>query len=442
MSLKDDNRIHTRKVVDLKDKCKLFISNEILDKIKVLHDTVTKDTEWSAILVYESVTGDATEPETWEIKVIDVIPMDIGNATYTEYEIDASDSYAADIWMDALDKGYKIGHLHTHHSMGCFFSGTDMSELHDNAPKHAYYLSLIVNYRTPSNWVAKVAICGNEIKEGIKKVEGSVKTVISWTATEDTFETVKDLTEETPIVSVQDLLYTIDCDIIVDSKEISVPEAFVERIKELQKPKKYVPAAYGYQRKSIAALAGRGIEKDESLKRNAHNTGGVQTEMWLGDDFPYEGHIGSLMNEEDMLSDVEDSHESNRDKEFFKPAKVASFLAKWLQQDAEYDGQLSQVIALMCQISETNFTKRLNRMDDTFEMYASKYFDIKLDAVDMVCIAYSCKDLLQNYKGLTRIYNEVNRLLNGFLLCSDEINPKIITHLTGLTDIKPIKIFN
>lgn len=39
----------------------------------------------------------------------------------------------------------RIGHIHSHNTMGVFFSGTDWGELEDNAPNHNYYLSLIVN---------------------------------------------------------------------------------------------------------------------------------------------------------------------------------------------------------------------------------------------------------------------------------------------------------
>ena len=40
---------------------------------------------------------------------------------------------------------WKVGHIHSHNVMRVFFSGTDMDELHDNAPSHNFYVSLIVN---------------------------------------------------------------------------------------------------------------------------------------------------------------------------------------------------------------------------------------------------------------------------------------------------------
>lgn len=79
--------------------------------------------------------------------------MDIGTAGFTEYETDTDIVDMYDNVEDAMD--LKIGHIHTHHTMSTFFSGTDNEELQDNVDKHNYYLSLIVNFA--STYSAKVA---------------------------------------------------------------------------------------------------------------------------------------------------------------------------------------------------------------------------------------------------------------------------------------------
>lgn len=50
---------------------------------------------------------------------------------------------------------YKVGHIHSHHDMQVFFSGTDNMELMDNAPNHNHYLSLIINNK--NEMVARIA---------------------------------------------------------------------------------------------------------------------------------------------------------------------------------------------------------------------------------------------------------------------------------------------
>lgn len=57
----------------------------------------------------------------------------------------------------------------------CFFSGVDTQELHDNAPNHNYYLSLIVNYENYTKWTAKVAAVGSIKRSGTITNETTLK---------------------------------------------------------------------------------------------------------------------------------------------------------------------------------------------------------------------------------------------------------------------------
>jgi hypothetical protein len=78
------------------------------------------------------------------LTVEDILPMNKGTQAYTEYSMD---DRVIDYMMDneTMEKGWKMGHIHSHNTMAVFFSGTDWSELEDNAPHHNFYLSLIVN---------------------------------------------------------------------------------------------------------------------------------------------------------------------------------------------------------------------------------------------------------------------------------------------------------
>lgn len=121
---------------------KLVMPERILNQIKYLCRDIAK-VEWSGILFY-SIEGTIEKPEDLVITLEDILPMHKGTSTYTEYEFDDS---VVEYMMDneTMEKGWKMGHIHSHNTMGVFFSGTDWSELEDNAPNHNFYLSLIVN---------------------------------------------------------------------------------------------------------------------------------------------------------------------------------------------------------------------------------------------------------------------------------------------------------
>jgi len=101
--------------------------------------------EWSGVLFYKINKGSASDlSKPFEIELVDIYLMDIGTSGYTEYEADEN------VVLYMMDKGYEfgevfIGHIHSHHNMKTYFSGTDMSELRTNCGNHNLYLSVIVN---------------------------------------------------------------------------------------------------------------------------------------------------------------------------------------------------------------------------------------------------------------------------------------------------------
>lgn len=167
------SKLHEVKLKEEK-ACTLILSEDLIKTIHYLHHTVNKGIEWSGTLLFKEPEGDITDPSNWVISAEKLILMDIGTAGYTEYDI-SSTHPNADLIMDAMVDDYKLAHVHTHHNMSCFFSGVDTQELHDNAPNHNYYLSLIVNYENYTKWTAKVAAVGSIKRSGTITNETTLK---------------------------------------------------------------------------------------------------------------------------------------------------------------------------------------------------------------------------------------------------------------------------
>lgn len=206
--------------------------------------------------------------------------------------------------------------------MSCFFSGTDMSELHDNAPNHNYYLSLIVNYKedTANSWCAKVAYVTEEKKEGVRKV------ITSWTSKFNSWkegkrfsqdlDTVEDVKEE-PYVETVEYLNTIDMELIEAEGEssYSLTSEDIARYKEIvRKPavrttfgsgysgSGYVGTSGGYsgygsgytgkttgyssQKGGSNAVVGKQLNPQGSVLSATRNTVGKQAGIWEEWEFP------------------------------------------------------------------------------------------------------------------------------------------------------------
>lgn len=145
-------------IYEMDDNGSLILPMDIINQIMYLHSTVGK-TEWSGILLYDVIKGNISDPKNFVLKAKHIFLMDIGNTAYTEYETDGDIVDIYDNIEGAMNM--KLGHVHSHHDMSAFFSGTDTSELMENVDKHNYYLSLIVNFE--GKYVAKVAFL-SEIK--------------------------------------------------------------------------------------------------------------------------------------------------------------------------------------------------------------------------------------------------------------------------------------
>lgn len=204
----------------IKTKVKLKLTDEFIAQVKLLHDTIGA-IEWSGPLVFKVTKGSIEDIKNFELEAVEIIPMDIGTSTYTEYEFFQGDYYADDKVMTAMeDSNLKIGHCHTHHNMNCFFSGTDTAELHDNAPAYNYYVSLIVNFKDYTNWCGKIAYISK------KTIKGSI--VEEFKGTDGLIKL-----EEKTVDTVEEILNLIDLDLVKDEPVVELPQEFKDRVKSL-----------------------------------------------------------------------------------------------------------------------------------------------------------------------------------------------------------------
>ena len=87
-----------------------------------------------------------------------IYPRNIGSHSFTSTEAGGDVSDAYDIYEDGIE--CSTGLIHSHNNFNTFFSGTDMSELENNAKLYNYYLSLIVNF--DGKYCAKIAFPGKQ----------------------------------------------------------------------------------------------------------------------------------------------------------------------------------------------------------------------------------------------------------------------------------------
>lgn len=123
---------------------KLVISKEAQDEINELCTKIS-NTEWSGT-VFFTISGDTDNIADLTITVVKVFLQDIGTSTYTEYEF--TPEFANFLANNSELMGNTIsGHIHSHHSMKTFFSGTDTKELEDSVKslESGIFFSLIVN---------------------------------------------------------------------------------------------------------------------------------------------------------------------------------------------------------------------------------------------------------------------------------------------------------
>lgn len=121
---------------------KLIVTEELERKIRYYLDRFP-NTEYSGTLFYK-VTGSFKEMN-FEITAFDFILQDIGTSTYTEFNMSPDVvAYMVDN-PELLGEDVYQGLMHSHHTMGAFFSGTDYATLREEGSDRTHFLSLIID---------------------------------------------------------------------------------------------------------------------------------------------------------------------------------------------------------------------------------------------------------------------------------------------------------
>jgi hypothetical protein len=229
---------------EMDERGKLYIPPNVLAQINYLHGRVGKD-EWSAMLLYDVRSGSPADIENFELEAKHVFLMDIGTAAYTEYETDGDIVDIYDNIEEAME--WKTGHIHSHHSMDAYFSGTDMSELNDNVDKHNYYLSLIVNFAQRPT--AKVAFLSDvHHKSKMNYVDESGETQL--------FETNK--VEKEMVTIGMDIYYDMKDDFFFNRYDQVIEKA--EKAEAERKKKQSNKLKYSGQSNALGFDYGQGSE--------------------------------------------------------------------------------------------------------------------------------------------------------------------------------------
>lgn len=436
MSLVESKRVHSRQLVELKEKGKLIIPNSVIEKIQFLHNKI-KSIEWSAILIYKVVEGEIEKPSTLVLRVEDFILMDIGNATYTEYEFSTDDEYSFDKYTNALENGFKIGHLHTHHSMRCFFSGTDTDELFDNSEKHNYYLSLIVNFQNINEWCAAVAMCLDEKIEGEIKEVGNIKVTRTYKGSDglQTVETNQEVNNLKPIKSDKSMMYKINLDLIREGGGENL-EGLEERIKSIEESKKpkYNYKDYGYAHTSRAwdwedlktGNGGASINSTfQEINKKAEKTEKAKDEF-------------EEMEKKLDLAETKSKFKKERItrvKNCYSPGNVREALIFLINGNENMTLQTA-LINFSTNLSNVHMRDyELGMLEERFALKCDSILNINGEDLDYHCLAVSFTDLLNPFK-LSPNLGEVTKLLldvfDIYILPEKDVSNALTKHFTGL----------
>ena len=201
----------------------VVITEKLKNQIDWLHEKCGA-TEWSGELI-TSETNTINDLDNWTITCEDIFLVDVGSAAYTSYEVDKGGFKSADIielydaYPGLLDGSKKAQHIHTHHNMQSFFSGTDWSQLEDRGVLSNYLLMLIVNFK--GEYVAKVAFKAE--KSGKDSVELNFSNNID---------------ARQPLIlagqSSKEVLVVMDCKIVFEKQEKVVEDYFSARYESVK----------------------------------------------------------------------------------------------------------------------------------------------------------------------------------------------------------------
>lgn len=200
---------------------KIIIPASVERTIRFLCERVW-DTEWSGVLFY-TPTGNF-EDGSLEIHCVDILPMDIGSAAYTEFDMSPDViSYMAQN-PELLD--CKTGLIHSHNNMSTFFSGTDLNTLRDEGDAQVHFVSLIVN--NAGKYTAAIT----------RKVRYHSVRTVSYEGYSDIISSTEPEEEEGEEIEYFDL------EIVFEKERDTKINDIAERLADIKSKKKPTPISY------------------------------------------------------------------------------------------------------------------------------------------------------------------------------------------------------
>lgn len=278
------------------------ISERLQNQITWLCSNVS-NTEWSGTLFYRIKEGSLDQAKCVIVAEY-VYLQDIGSSAYTEYSF--KPDYTTFLMNNPEFLEMNSGHIHSHHSMAVFFSGTDDDELVTNSEFHNYYLSLIVNNR--NDMTAKVAF------RYTKKM--NINSVIKHRNSDGQFVTSELQAEEREV----ELAGFHDCTIV--KPNIGVDEQMLQRFKVVEEESKSKKAS------------------TPGFFQTNHGKGGINNQDWMyepGKGWVNKASQGNLFEDNKKNHKKFQKHKQNH-KTFSKEVgrldlRMSSFLTKLLNLD-------------------------------------------------------------------------------------------------------------
>jgi proteasome lid subunit RPN8/RPN11 len=386
-------------------KGKLIIPRDFINKVRYLHKEVGP-LEWSGRLIWKLKKGSIENPSSIEVEAVDIIPMDVGNSTYTEFETGDEAIKYFQKYPERRGK-VKMGIIHTHHTMQAFFSGTDMGALEDCATADSLLLSLIVNFAEKP--VAKIAYTVSETTT--EKIKYSP--VSKFFQNNDTF-----FLKNKEVEITKDVLITVDLDIEWKGEDVIKDDYFLDSLTEIQKAntvrktKTYVPSSKFSQTKSLKV-------------RNLHQatgTAGKQKSFKFPWEKKQEDHV-SLANEKSKFLNDQKSPEKIKSSfvtEEDTAIRMFTYMCIWGEDELDenspfmpfMDANKELFITTCISMAEENYTGARY----TFDQADAKEFAEELRNVIEIYYEYSFHHICDDYIDSTlqaSIYRTVARTLTN-----------------------------
>lgn len=305
--------------------------------------------------------------------------------------------------------------------MACFFSGTDMGELHENAPNYNYYLSLIVNFEPVTKWCAAIALILEEEQVGTVKRVGTLKTTTRYKGSNGLEEKFieNDINDEDVINKKNTFLVKINCDIEIDD---SNKDHLIDRYIEISNKKKNTYSHTPYAHSNIGVNFNRG-------------GGGTQNE------FPFCETWWEKQEREEEEKKIISSQLANseiRKPRCFSVDRVKPFLVELLGNSSD-NISLDGAMAGAARDSESiqTWMHRLAKIEERFMLKIDEFFVINSNEDDAHCVAYTCIDILHQYhfsSKTRKVAQELVDLFDNFLLPKKTGIDLIRKELTGINE--------